>query len=156
TRTEVLLLELLLRNPRQVLTRELIFDRGWGYDFGANSNSLEVYIGYLRRKTEAAGEPRLLHTVRGVGDVLRQASEGGPMGGWLRRQKFRVRLSVLVAAAVGVTVALASLAAYVSVHHQLYSQVDTSLNGEVGLLANPQGDFRPGQEANFLRRYNNS
>ena len=71
TRTEFLLLELLLRNPRQVLPREVIFDRVWGYDFGANSNSLEVYIGYLRRKTEAEGEPRLIHTVRGVGYVLR-------------------------------------------------------------------------------------
>lgn len=74
TRTEFLLLELLLRNARQVLTRELIFDRVWGYDFGANSNSLEVYIGYLRRKTEAEGEPRLIHTVRGVGYVLREPS----------------------------------------------------------------------------------
>jgi two-component system response regulator MprA len=73
TRTEFLLLELLLRNARQVLTRELIFDRVWGYDFGANSNSLEVYVGYLRRKTEADGEPRLIHTVRGVGYVLREA-----------------------------------------------------------------------------------
>ncbi len=72
TRTEFLLLELLLRNPRQVLPREVIFDRVWGYDFGANSNSLEVYIGYLRRKTEAEGEPRLIHTVRGVGYVLRE------------------------------------------------------------------------------------
>ena len=72
TRTEFLLMELLLRNARQVLTRELIFDRVWGYDFGANSNSLEVYIGYLRRKTEAEGEPRLIHTVRGVGYVLRE------------------------------------------------------------------------------------
>jgi two-component system response regulator MprA len=72
TRTEFLLLELLLRNARQVLTRELIFDRVWGYDFGANSNSLEVYIGYLRRKTEAGGETRLIHTVRGVGYVLRE------------------------------------------------------------------------------------
>ncbi|HET9691057.1 MAG TPA: response regulator transcription factor [Acidimicrobiales bacterium] len=71
TRTEFLLLELLLRNARQVLAREVIFDRVWGYDFGANSNSLEVYIGYLRRKTEAEGEPRLIHTVRGVGYVLR-------------------------------------------------------------------------------------
>jgi two-component system response regulator MprA len=71
TRTEFLLLELLLRNARQVLPREVIFDRVWGYDFGANSNSLEVYIGYLRRKTEAEEEPRLIHTVRGVGYVLR-------------------------------------------------------------------------------------
>jgi two-component system response regulator MprA len=72
TRTEFLLLELFLRNPRQVLTRTVIFDRVWGYDFGPTSNSLEVYVGYLRRKTEAAGEPRLLHTVRGFGYVLRE------------------------------------------------------------------------------------
>jgi two-component system, OmpR family, response regulator MprA len=76
TRTEFLLLELLLRNARQVLPREVIFDRVWGYDFGANSNSLEVYIGYLRRKTEADGEPRLVHTVRGVGYVLRDPQAG--------------------------------------------------------------------------------
>jgi len=74
TRTEFLLLELLLHHPRQVLTRSTIVDRVWGYDFGPSSNSLEVYIGYLRRKTEAAGEPRLLHTVRGVGYVLRSQS----------------------------------------------------------------------------------
>ena len=73
TRTEFALLELFLRHPRQVLTRSIIFDRVWGYDFGPASNSLEVYVGYLRRKTEAAGEPRLLHTVRGVGYVLRDA-----------------------------------------------------------------------------------
>ena len=72
TRTEFALLELLLRHPRQVLTRQVIFERVWGYDFGANSNSLEVYVGYLRRKTEAEGESRLLHTVRGIGYVLRE------------------------------------------------------------------------------------
>jgi two-component system response regulator MprA len=71
TRTEFLLLELLMRHPRQVLERGTIFDRVWGYDFGPTSNSLEVYVGYLRRKTEAGGEPRLLHTVRGVGYVLK-------------------------------------------------------------------------------------
>jgi two-component system response regulator MprA len=71
TRTEFLLLELFLHHPRQVLTREQIYERVWGYDFGPASNSLEVYVGYLRRKTEAAGEPRLLHTVRGFGYVLR-------------------------------------------------------------------------------------
>ncbi len=71
TRTEFLLLELFLRHPRQVLTRSAIFEHVWGYDFGATSNSLGVYIGYLRRKTEAGTEPRLLHTVRGVGYVLR-------------------------------------------------------------------------------------
>ncbi len=72
TRTEFALLELFLRNPRRVLTREVIFDRVWGYDFGPSSNALEVYVGYLRRKTEAEGEPRLIHTVRGVGYVLRE------------------------------------------------------------------------------------
>jgi two-component system response regulator MprA len=72
TRTEFLLLELFLRHPRQVLTRSQIFERVWGYDFGPASNSLEVYVGYLRRKLEAGGEPRLVHTVRGVGYVLRE------------------------------------------------------------------------------------
>jgi len=73
TRTEFSLLELFLRNPRQVLTRSVIFERVWGYDFGPTSNSLDVYIGYLRRKTEAGGQPRLIHTVRGVGYALREA-----------------------------------------------------------------------------------
>jgi two-component system, OmpR family, response regulator MprA len=72
TRTEFALLELFLRNPRQVLTRSIIFERVWGYDFGFASNSLDVYIGYLRRKTEAGGEPRLIQTVRGVGYTLRE------------------------------------------------------------------------------------
>ena len=72
TRTEFELLRLFLEHPRQVLTRPVIFERVWGYDFGRSSNSLEVYIGYLRRKLEAAGEPRLIQTVRGVGYVLRE------------------------------------------------------------------------------------
>ena len=72
TRTEFLLLELFMRHPRQVLPRSTIFERVWGYDFGATSNSLEVYMSYLRRKTEAGAEPRLLQTVRGVGYVLRE------------------------------------------------------------------------------------
>ena len=71
SRTEFLLLELFLRHPRQVLTRSTIFENVWGYDFGPTSNALGVYMGYLRRKTEAEGEPRLLHTVRGIGYVLR-------------------------------------------------------------------------------------
>ncbi len=71
TRTEFLLLELFMRHPRQVLPRSTIFEHVWGYDFGATSNSLEVYMSYLRRKTEAGGEARLLQTVRGVGYVLR-------------------------------------------------------------------------------------
>jgi two-component system response regulator MprA len=72
TRTEHLLLRFLLENPRRVLSRELIFERVWDYDFGPTSKALDVYIGYLRRKTEAEGEPRLIHTVRGVGYVLRE------------------------------------------------------------------------------------
>jgi two-component system, OmpR family, response regulator MprA len=72
TRTEFALLELFLTNPRQVLTRSIIFERVWGYDFGFASNSLDVYIGYLRRKTEAGGKPRLIQTVRGVGYALRE------------------------------------------------------------------------------------
>jgi two-component system response regulator MprA len=71
TRTEFLLLEMFMRHPRQVLTRSAIFEHVWGYDFGSTSNSLGVYMGYLRRKTEVGDEPRLLHTVRGVGYVLR-------------------------------------------------------------------------------------
>ncbi len=72
TRTEFSLLELLLRNPRQVLSRARILEEVWGYDFPTTENSLEVYIGYLRRKTEADGETRLIHTVRGVGYALRE------------------------------------------------------------------------------------
>jgi two-component system, OmpR family, response regulator MprA len=73
TRTEFSLLELFLRNPRQVLTRSIIFERVWGYDFGPTSNSLDVYIGYLRRKTEDGGASRMIHTVRGVGYALRES-----------------------------------------------------------------------------------
>ncbi|MFD8224704.1 response regulator transcription factor [Streptomyces massasporeus] len=72
TRTEFTLLEMFLAHPRQVLTREQILKAVWGFDFEPSSNSLDVYVMYLRRKTEAGGEPRLVHTVRGVGYVLRQ------------------------------------------------------------------------------------
>jgi two-component system, OmpR family, response regulator MprA len=72
TRTEHQLLELFLSNPRRVLSRQLIFDRVWDYDFGPRSKALNVYVSYLRKKTEAGGEPRLIHTVRGVGYVLRE------------------------------------------------------------------------------------
>jgi two-component system response regulator MprA len=71
SKTEFLLLELFMKHPRQVLTRSTIFENVWGYDFGPTSNALGVYIGYLRRKTEEGGESRLLHTVRGIGYVLR-------------------------------------------------------------------------------------
>ena len=74
TRTEFNLLELLMRHPRQVLTRSQILEEVWGFDFPTTANSLEVYIGYLRRKTEAAGEPRLIHTVRGIGYALRETA----------------------------------------------------------------------------------
>ena len=72
TRTEFLLLEQFMRHPRQVLTRSVIFERVWGFDFGSGSNSLGVYIGYLRRKLEEAGARPLIHTVRGVGYALRE------------------------------------------------------------------------------------
>ena len=72
TKTEFLLLEMFMRLPRQVLTRSMIFEHVWGYDFGPTSNALGVYMGYLRRKTEAGDEPRLLHTVRGVGYILKE------------------------------------------------------------------------------------
>ena len=72
TRTEFALLELLMTYPKHVLTRGRILEEVWGYDFPTSGNALEVYVGYLRRKTEADGEPRLIHTVRGVGYVLRE------------------------------------------------------------------------------------
>ncbi|MEZ5092740.1 response regulator transcription factor [Nocardioides sp.] len=72
TRTEFTLLEMFLRRPRRVLERAFILDEVWGYDFPTTANSLEVYVGYLRRKTEAESEPRLIHTVRGVGYVLKE------------------------------------------------------------------------------------
>ena len=74
TRTEFALLHLLMQNPRRVLSRQTILEEVWGYDFPTSGNALEVYIGYLRRKTEAAGEARLIHTVRGVGYVLRETA----------------------------------------------------------------------------------
>jgi two-component system, OmpR family, response regulator MprA len=80
TRTEFQLLEMFMRHPRKVLTRSAIFEHVWGYDFGSSSNSLGVYIGYLRRKTEDGGEPRLVHTVRGVGYVLRPERAERPAG----------------------------------------------------------------------------
>jgi len=73
TRTEFTLLEMFLRRPRRVLDRSFILEEVWGYDFPTTANSLEVYVGYLRRKTEAEGEPRLIHTVRGIGYVLKES-----------------------------------------------------------------------------------
>lgn len=74
TRTEFALLQLLMANSRRVLSRASILEEVWGYDFPTSGNALEVYIGYLRRKTESEGEPRLIHTVRGVGYVLRETA----------------------------------------------------------------------------------
>ena len=73
TRTEFALLEMFMRRPRRVLDRSFILEEVWGYDFPTTANSLEVYVGYLRRKTEAEGEPRLIHTVRGIGYVLKDS-----------------------------------------------------------------------------------
>jgi two-component system response regulator MprA len=73
TAKEYELLELFLRHPRQVMTRDTIFDHVWGYDFGGESNIIEVYVRYLRQKLESSSEPRLLHTVRGMGYVLRES-----------------------------------------------------------------------------------
>ncbi len=76
TRTEFGLLEILMRHPRQVMTRAQLYEGVWGYDLDATSNSLDVYVGYVRKKLEAAGEPRMLHTVRGVGYTLRPVQDG--------------------------------------------------------------------------------
>ena len=119
TRTEFSLLELFLLNPRQVLTRSIIFERVWGYDFGFGSNSLDVYIGYLRRKTEQGGKPRLIQTIRGVGYALR------------RSMSFRARLTLAVALAVAVAVAATSAITYVLVRNELRSQVDDALRERV-------------------------
>ena len=136
TRTEFLLLEMFLRHPRQVLTRSAIFEHVWGYDFGATSNSLGVYMGYLRRKTEVGDEPRLLHTVRGVGYVLRGAA-----------MSFRRRITLVSAAAVAIAVVLASLLTYLLTSHQLHSQVDSQLRNRARQpevrRAQPRGAPRP-------------
>ena len=76
--TEYELLQLFMRRPRQVLTRDIIMERVWGYDFEGESNVLEVYIGYLRNKLETEGEPRLLHTIRGAGYMIRDGLRGSP------------------------------------------------------------------------------
>ncbi|MFN5933977.1 MAG: winged helix-turn-helix domain-containing protein, partial [Roseiflexaceae bacterium] len=75
TAKEYELLELFMRHPQQVLTRDIIYDRVWGYDFGGESNIIEVYVRYLRQKLEAHNEPRLIHTVRGVGYILREEDD---------------------------------------------------------------------------------
>ena len=118
-----------MQHPRQVLTRATIFERVWGYDFGYASNSLDVYIGYLRRKTEAGGEPRLIHTE--AGDRLRAAGA----------VSFRLRLTMSVAAAVALAVAVACAIAYIVVGQQLYGQIDSSLRDEAAVAV--QWTLRP-------------
>ena len=117
TRTEFLLLELLMRHPCQVLSRTKIFECVWGYDFGPSSNSLEVYVGYLRRKTEAGGEPRVVHTVRGVGYVFEV----------ILAMSFRRRMVLLAAGAVAAAIVIASVVVYVVTGNELRGQIDASL-----------------------------
>ena len=128
-----------MRHPRQVLTRSAIFENVWGYDFGAASNSLEVYIGYLRRKTEAGGEPRLVQTVRGVGYVLRKVRSAACRMAGAGPCTFRRRLTLAGAAAVAVAVALASLVTYFVVRSELRGQVDDSLRESVDRLGGGRG-----------------
>ncbi len=115
TRIEFDLLELFLRHPRQVLTREVLLNRVWGFDFDSGTNSLAVYVGYLRRKTEAGGEPRCIHTVRGVGYVLR------------RHVTFRTRLVLATTVAVVVAVLVASTASFLAARNSLLEAADNSL-----------------------------
>ena len=117
TRTEFALLELFLRNPRQVLTRSIIFERVWGYDFGPTSNSLDVYIGYLRRKTEDGG--RAAADPHGPRRRLR-ASRGLSVS-------FRARIAVGSAAAVALSIVAASVLVYLIAREQLRAPVDEAL-----------------------------
>ena len=131
TRTEFTLLEMFLRRPRRVLERSFILEEVWGYDFPTTANSLEVYVGYLRRKTEAEDEPRLIHTVRGVGYVLKETVTG-PLpfpgeGRWHYRRSLASRVTLLTTMAVGLSVAIVALGAYATVRMQLQSSLDDSL-----------------------------
>ena len=142
TRTEFTLLEMFLRRPRRVLERSFILEEVWGYDFPTTANSLEVYVGYLRRKTEAEGEARLLHTVRGVGYVLKESGTAHDCPGdrreptgsstwderrWHYRRSLASRVVLLTTMAVGLAVALVALGAYVTVRMSLESSLDNSL-----------------------------
>ena len=129
TRTEFTLLEMFLAHPRQVLTREQILKAVWGFDFEPSSNSLDVYVMYLRRKTEAGGEPRLVHTVRGVGYVLRPAG-----GGASERDRTAVSCDAAPLAAgdaggdaVAVAVAAAAVACWFVVRGALMDSLDDAL-----------------------------
>ena len=115
TTTEAHLLELFMRNPRQVLPRSLIYERVWGYDFSHSSNALDVYVGYLRRKTEA--------DERAAPDPHRPRHGLRPA----RAMSLRARLTLVAAGVVAVVVALASMTTYFVMRHELYSQVDSEL-----------------------------
>ena len=108
-----------------MLTRSIIFERVWGYDFGPTSNSLDVYIGYLRRKTEEGRSPRLIHTVRGIGYALREGE----------RMTFRLRIAISAAAAVALTVVLASVLVYVVARGQLRAPVDAALEARAAEIS---------------------
>ena len=137
TRTEFTLLEMFLRRPRRVLERSFILEEVWGYDFPTTANSLEVYVGYLRRKTEAEGESRLIHTVRGrglrpegsmsPGLVLPPAPDPADESKWGYRRSLASRVIVLTTFAVGVAVAFVAAGAYVTVRMQLQSSLDSQL-----------------------------
>ena len=116
-----------------MLTRSIIFERVWGYDFGPTSNSLDVYIGYLRRKTEEGGAPRLIHTVRGVGYALREV------------MTFRARIAVSAAAAVALTVVAASILLYVVAREQIRAPVDEALEARAAQISLQQLAVIPGQ-----------
>ena len=136
TRTEFTLLEMFLRRPRRVLERSFILEEVWGYDFPTTANSLEVYVGYVRRKTEAEGEPRLIHTVRGVGYVLEGAMTPSPDRArtgthtddiWHYRRSLASRVIGLTTIAVGLAVAFVALGAFLTVRMQMQSTLDESL-----------------------------
>ncbi len=157
TRTEFSLLEMLMANPRRVLTRGRILEEVWGYDFPTSGNALEVYVGYLRRKTEADGEPRLIHTVRGVGygpagdasvitapfgknaepkkSSTTQASvEMRPPMPLTRSVSLRWRVTLLAASVVAIAVAVMAIAAYAVVSRALYADVDHQLRTRAAVL----------------------
>ena len=173
--TEYELLQLFMRRPRQVLTRDIIMDRVWGYDFEGESNVLEVYVGYLRTKMEAGGEPRLLHTVRGAGYVLREPAESSGRAacisagcGRLRQGRrsvgicsvlralrrwalttisVRLRLALWYGALMTLTLTLFSVAVFAVAQLQLESSVDQALQGRAQLIAHTlQGELLAASE----------
>ena len=141
TRTEFSLLEMLIANPRRVLSRSRILEEVWGFDFPTSGNALEVYVGYLRRKTEAEGEPRLIHTVRGVGYVLRENRPDVFSRPPLRPPlpptsslSLRWRVMALAMSMVAMVVVLMAVAVYAVVSRALYDDIDSQLHSRARLL----------------------